>query len=368
MSFFRDQSMRFRFNAVTLVMIVLITLAKMGCDVIPNPVGAPAARFVNIAEPSTDSPALAKSFEAALFDTIAGRVGHHGGTIAAFDDDALLAAWYSYRGPEELDGAAIFLSRKSHGDENWSTPVELTGLPDPAANPLLVVDGDRVRLFFAHAPLQWWSASLWLAESQDRGVTWSTPAQLPLPAGANVRNPPIKFDDGSLLLPAYSDFWLNGLMLREDRNVPWRVNAVYGPEDDILLQPAVAQIDGDSLLLVGRNRGGAKLLYATSDDRGETWSAARRSPLPNPDSAASLTQLQDGSLLLIFNDDPELRTPLVAMVSSDGGISWSGRTVIAEGAGAFSYPSVVQASNGNFHVTYSENRTRIVYQVWEQTN
>jgi len=344
-------------------------VAISACDILPNQVGTPQVYFDSVADAATDVPALSLLIESSLFESIPERIGHHGATLAMLNDGRMMAAWYSYRGPEELDGASIYLATKAPDATVWSAPCLVPDLPEPAGNPLLVVRDERVQLYFAHAPLQWWSSSVWLTESDDAGESWSSARPLALPAGANLRNPPIQLDDGQMLLPAYSDFWLNALVLRglNSDGDQWQVGAVYGPNDDILLQPAVVELTDGSLLMAGRNRGGEKILYATSPDRGATWTTTQRGNLPNPDSALALTRLRDGRLLVIFNDSVTDRTPLVALVSDDDGVSWSGRTVLADGLGAFSYPSVVQAADGALHVTFSQNRERIVYQVWRVT-
>ncbi len=350
----------------TIVVMCVCVFSTGACDILANPVGVPDAYFEIIADSLNDAPALDLLNESFVFESIPDRIGHHGATLAILDDGRLMTAWYSYRGPEELDGASIFTAFKEANATDWSAPMEVPDLPSPAANPLLIVRDGRVQLFFAHAPFQWWSSSVWLTESDDVGATWSAARQVALPAGANLRNPPIQLGNGTTLLPAYSDFWLNALVLRasDTDGATWNVNAVYGPDEDILLQPALVELSEGTLLMAGRNRGGGNLLYATSADYGATWTGARRGKLPNPDSALALTQLRDGRLLIIFNDSDTQRTPLVAMVSSDDGVSWLGRTVLADGAGAFSYPSVLQTTDGMLHVTYSRNRDQIVYQTW----
>jgi hypothetical protein len=54
-----------------------------------------------------------------LFDSMADKVGSHAPTITAFPDGELLVAWYSYSGPGELDGSAIYFARKPSGADRW---------------------------------------------------------------------------------------------------------------------------------------------------------------------------------------------------------------------------------------------------------
>lgn len=296
-----------------------------------------------------------------IFDRIDGRIGHHGVTVAAFDNGDLLAAWYSYKGPDELDGATIFTSRLNAGASGWTAPLAIEGLPDRSANPLLFVDGETVHLLFAHAPHLWWSASLMQCESVDGGERWSAPRNVGAGLGSNVRNPPIRLDDGSWLMPAYSDFWLNGFLLRSTDGVNWSRGATLAGEgENALLQPAIARTDdGDALLMVARNRGGRRIYAAASVDAGLTWTRPVGRVFPNPDSAVALKRLADGSLLMVFNDSSTDRTPLVLVRSTDGGATWAERRVIAGGDGDYSYPTIVQGSDDRVHVFYSVDRLRI---------
>ena len=56
-----------------------------------------------------------------VFHQIAGTSGCHAPTITNLPDGGLLAAWYAYSGPHELDGSGIYAARRSSGG-NWSAP------------------------------------------------------------------------------------------------------------------------------------------------------------------------------------------------------------------------------------------------------
>lgn len=284
-------------------------------------------------------------------------------TVVTLDNGDLLAAWYSYKGPGELDGAAIYTARLASGQSDWTAPRMIEGLPDPSANPVLFDDGETLHLLFAHVPLAWWSATLMQCDSTDGGETWSAPRDVGAGLGSNVRNPPIQLSDGTWLLPAYSDFWLNGFLLRSTDGLNWTRGATFvGTGGSALLQPAISRTDdAGSLLLIARNRGGRRIDAAASDDAGETWTQPVETDLPNPDSAVALKRLADGSLLMVYNDSTNARSPLVAIQSTDGGATWGNRLVIAEGDGSYAYPAIVQAANDRVLVFYSENRERIVW-------
>jgi predicted neuraminidase len=87
--------------------------------------------------------------------------------------------------------------------------------------------------------------------------------------------------------------------------------------------------------------------------------------LPNPDSGLDAIRLADGRLLLAFNDSQHGRENLRLAVSTDEGRTWTRTATIAEEAGAeFSYPFLMQASDGDVHLVYTWKRTAIRHVVF----
>jgi predicted neuraminidase len=81
--------------------------------------------------------------------------------------------------------------------------------------------------------------------------------------------------------------------------------------------------------------------------------------LPNPDSAVMGLRLQDRGLLLVFNNSSKSRDGLSLALSRDGGERWlvlhRFEADMRDHHGAlenFSYPYVVQSSDGIVHVVY----------------
>jgi predicted neuraminidase len=101
-----------------------------------------------------------------------------------------------------------------------------------------------------------------------------------------------------------------------------------------------------------------RLLVSESKDRGETWTSAVDSEIPNPGSGAEVVVLRDGTWLFIGNDTEEGRHSLAIWMSDDEGRTWRWRRNVAraeEGKGTFGYPSVVEARDGRIHATWSES-------------
>jgi len=96
-----------------------------------------------------------------------------------------------------------------------------------------------------------------------------------------------------------------------------------------------------------------------SYDNGRIWSKPEKTSLRNPNSAVELIRLNDGRLLLVYNDSSVKRTPLVVALSEDDGETWHNVIVLEKEEGEFSYPSAVEHSDGIVHIVYTYKRQAI---------
>ncbi len=294
-----------------------------------------------------------------LFESIPGKAGSHAATITALPDGELLAAWYSYDGPHELDGAAIYHARRPAGGATWSLPQLLVDRPEADGNPVLYSEGEHVWLFQSVVPFGWSTAHIEVQTSEDRGYTWSNPRVITGPIGTNTRYPPIRRADGGLLLPAYDDLLTSSHFFESHDGQSWRLlSTVTSPLPAQIIQPSVVELSDQSLVSV--MRGTAGWLWVTrSSDGGDTWTAARDSGFPNPGSSSQILRLASGNLLLVFNDDTTFRKELTVALSADDGYSWSHQRQFIQSESDVIYPSAVQSADGLIHIVYSYGRDQI---------
>ena len=82
---------------------------------------------------------------------------------------------------------------------------------------------------------------------------------------------------------------------------------------------------------------------------------------PDPGAGVEAIVLRSGAWLLINNDLEQERHSLAVTLSDDEGKTWSCKrhlehdteADVKAGAGSYHYPSIIQASDGTLHATYS---------------
>ena len=221
-----------------------------------------------------------------------------------------------------------------------------------------------------------WSTSRIQAKiSTDNARSWSDASMIEAREGSMVRAHPIALNDDDILIPIYYEAGTDtesvdpastSLFLRFDpRKKTWSTTSgIHSRLGNI--QPAVVQITNDYLIAYCR-RGGdygpradGYLVRTESRDGGRSWSAGTDSQFPNPNSAVDFIRLNNGHLLLVYNDSMSRRSPLTVALSADEDKSYPWRKNIAEGANDFAYPRAIQTSDGLIHVVYTSNRRTVI--------
>jgi predicted neuraminidase len=290
----------------------------------------------------------------------------HASTIAE-TADGLIAAWFG--GTEEGNkDVGIWVSRKS--GNGWGAPVEVAngiqadGNRWPCWNPVLFQPAKGPLLLFykvGPSPRSWWGM---LMTSSDGGRKWSAARRLPDGILGPIKNRPIQLRDGTLVCGSSTEsegrpsVWKVHFERTPDLGSTWeRVGPVNDGAAFAAIQPAMLSLGGDRLKALGRTRQG-RVFQVVSGDGGRTWGAMTATPLPNPNSGIDAVTLKDGRHVIVYNHTEKGRSPLNVAVSTDGD-TWTTVAVLEDTPGEFSYPAVIQASDGTIHTTYTWNRKRI---------
>ena len=330
---------------------------------------------------------------------------NHASCVVELSNGDLLAAWYSGSGERTADDVLIQGAWLKVGDEAWGprfTMADTPGYPD--CNPALFAAPDRtVRLFWPTIlDHRWEGALLKYAVARDdgdrsgpprwtkEGVLHVTPTGFGPAMDRAIRSLPDRVGDasraaldrlsarskeeiyqrlgwmprvhptvlpsGRWLLPLYSDTFDGSLvMISDDRGESWAAGEPMLGFGNI--QPSlVRKADGTIVAFMRDNGEGHKIRVSTSGDEGRSWSAVADSDLPNPGAGIEAIRLASGRWAMAYNDTTKGRYSLALSLSDDEGKSWKVTRHIervAEGLGAFHYPSLLQARDGKIHVTYT---------------
>jgi len=326
----------------------------------------------------------------------------HASTIAETTAGTLVAAWFGGTGERNPD-VGIWVAR--HVGGHWMNAAEVaTGLQSdgtryPTWNPVLFqAPRGALFLFYKVGPSasEWWGM---VTTSADDGRTWNAPRRLADGVLGPIKDKPVVLPDGAWL--AGSDIEGSGhprvqFEISRDAGQTWQVLEPVDPGPGFdAIQPTILLPSRGRIEALCRTKQG--VIAATwSSDTGRTWTPLAATELPNPNSGIDGLTLADGRLLLVYNHSAQLpnwpghgyRYPLDVALSRDG-LKWEHVLTIEDVPRAptnqrgsdvrlsaptraeqldiinlgFSYPAVIQTSDGLVHITYSWNRKAIKHVV-----
>jgi predicted neuraminidase len=314
----------------------------------------------------------------------------HASTIVALKHGELMAAWFGGT-KERAPDVAIWGSRRVNG--KWSIPVELEREKNvPSWNPVLFHTKDgKLWLYYKVGP----SPSEWAAGrmySEDEGKTWSKEERLPAGLLGPIRAKPLILEDGTIVSGSSveaHETWAAWVERSTDNGKTWtkvgpidisrELDAKENPAADPpagapgwaadkgprkyegMIQPSIISLGGGHLRLYARSRTlASKIATADSMDHGLTWTQARFLDMPNNNSGIDAVRLEDGRVVMIYNDTTVGRTPLNLAVSTDGEHFRMFMT-LEDTVGQYSYPAVIQGPEGGLEMTYTWQRKTIKY-------
>jgi len=318
----------------------------------------------------------------------------HGATMIELPNGNLAAAWYG--GIDEImPDVKIYLSIYDQHAKTWSVPVAIEsaehakkslGMVKSIGNPVLYHDRNDYKLFFVAVVTGGWSGGTICMKSSPDLVHWSAPVHVvssPLfDLGMLVRAAPVPFDDGTIALPIYHQL-----------NAKWSAIARVDSEGHVLdiariadarplLQPWLVMTsdkDAVAFLRFSHPHKPFAVTMSKTHDAGTHWSDVVPTPLVHRDSQVSGVLLGDHSLLVFYNGSAWDRRDLSVARTTDGGLHWSwpyhiehdttGNDIVRR---EYSYPYVYRTRDGNIHLLYTWQRTRIRHvtfnEAWVRAN
>ena len=228
-------------------------------------------------------------------------------------------------------------------------------------------------------------------KSSDHGQTWSGPTLLFSKPGSFTRHPLLVLKDGTWLLPLtyVTSFGIgkgaetnySSVELSKDGGNTWTECLIDGSAGKV--QPTAVHYRKEGLVVFYRDRASDHIYRSTSED-GCHWSTPAATVLPNNNASVQAFQLKNGHTVIAFDNSAAnrsgptpvggLRKPLSVALSEDGGATWSavrdieiGRPGYGAAEGAikqpgreeYSYPSILQLSDGRLMIAYTYRRQMI---------
>ncbi len=333
----------------------------------------------------------------------------HSSSVIECPNGDLLACWFHGSGERTADDVVIQGARLEKGSARWSPVFLMADTPDfPDCNPVLFVDQmERLWLFWITVRANAWEQSIlkyrtsedyqragapkwdWqdiillkpgdaFAETIETAFReliteepmWAEYAPLystmiidasrdkaKRQTGWMTRTHPLILPSGRILLPLYSDGYNACLVaISDDNGQHWRASKPIvglGP-----IQPSIVRKKNGVLVAYMRDSGNAphRVLISTSSNRGESWSPAIDTNIPNPGSSLEALVLRDGRWVMVYNDTEDGRHSLAVALSDDEGKTWKWKRHIGKSGNrekSFAYPSLIQGADGMLHLTYS---------------
>jgi predicted neuraminidase len=333
---------------------------------------------------------------------------NHASCLVQTMEGSLLAAWYAGSGERKSDDVVIEGAWRDQQSKRWGPTFLLADTPGyPDCNPSLFAPPDGSLWLFwptildhrwegallkyarcehskvGAAPIPWSSAGVlhvtpkdFASEMKKAIATLSTEEkgkfrarleQLEQHSGDELyqrlgwmpRVHPVVLPSGRWVLPLYSDTFDASIMaISDDRGLTWITSQPLIGFGNI--QPSLVRKNDGVLVAFMRDNGSHhRIRLSTSSDDGVSWSRVADSSFPNPGAGIEAIRLANGHWALIYNDLPRGRHSLAVSVSDNEGANWKWTRHLerdAPGNGQFHYPSMIQASDGSIHVTYTYSR------------
>ena len=287
----------------------------------------------------------------------------------------MLAAWFGGE-KEGANDVAIYMARWN--GENWSQPWQMAAEPGvPLWNPVLhrARDG-AIWLFYKVGPtIPAWTGCYRI--SRNDGHNWSAPAALPAGLLGPSKNKPLLLSNGDVLSGTSAETWHSWSAwaeLSRDDGASWtRYGPICAPpaEEPPMESPLPAtyrgviqptqweSAPGRVRMLLRATRAVGWVCLSDSQDGGRTWGPTRTTTVPNPNSGIDAVRLHNGRVVLACNPVPSGRSPLSLLVTDDDGDTWPERLDLEREPGEYSYPAIIQCSDGRIHLAYTWRRETI---------
>lgn len=345
-------------------------------------------------------------------------VSNHASSLIELSNGDLACTWFagSQEGASDVD---IYLSLKPAGQDHWEMARKISGDPQRSEQNPFLFEMKKGEVWLVHTAqlTRGCTAAEWRAKvergeaqghftmqdtafirywvSRDYCRSFEGPFMLFEKSGSFCRQPFVRLSNGDLILGMWysvadgaegesygGDYAV--VQISGDEGKTWTEYPVPGSRGRVHM--SIVELSENHLAAFFRSRSADCIYRSESKDNGRSWSVPVRTELPNNNASIQAKKLQNGDIVMIYNHsgdpgrDPNKtcwprfsRFPVTVAISRDGGLSWPWIRHIHPGDGwageanrhlnrEFSYPSIMEGSDGNLHMSYTcDGRACIQY-------
>lgn len=300
----------------------------------------------------------------------------HASSLAELEDGSIMAVWFGGTYERHPDVCIWGAVKKNDG---WSRPEILAdgiindSLRYPCWNPVLFKNNNKELILFykvGPSPEEWWGMQ---KKSFDAGKSWSPAEKLPPGFLGPIKNKPVSLPGGRIISPSSTEKgnkWNVHFEISDDDCKSWyKVNADTSTGFKII-QPTLLTLSDKIIIALMRSNQNC-IVSSVSIDAGLNWSKPKQTLVKNPNSGIDAVSLKNGKHLLVYNPAQagkewyEGRSKLFLAISDDGE-NWPNLYKFEDNTkGEYSYPAIIQTTDGKIHLSYTSERKNIQYIMFE---
>lgn len=310
----------------------------------------------------------------------------HSATAVQLASGQLLAMWYGGKREGHID-VALYSATLDPSAQFWSAPKKVLDRYDAAnslnryvkkvGNPVLIKhpQGPLVLVYVTVSMAGWATSRLNMAVSYDDGQSWHNSKRLITTPFFNistlVKNDAVIYADGTIGITAYHE--LKGEYSEIVRvNIEGQVINQYRMTSGTnTIQPSIMVKSANNAIALFRDSGRdiQRVHFTETQDSGKNWSPYEALQVKNPNSAVYGFNDTKQRTWMVFNnstrDAVHSRNNLALAVSENNGKDWRTlyyfeNTELDETVSIkYSYPWVLNAANGQYHLMYTVDRKLI---------
>lgn len=314
-----------------------------------------------------------------MFTVVSDGSGNAYPSIATLPGGRLLCVWSA--------GGNILGAFSTDGGKTWPRGDVIIGTDERDVDPQIVLAQSEVQVYSTTVPLSYGnkvlSCKVWKTTYSYEADKWSGLVLVPKHKQyyCGMVSNSVRLPGGQILrgyawdIPSQQQVGFagegkmdlkSGVLISGDNGETWQ------PSEDIWAQPPKTSKQGTggvcepSMVLLADDsvymllRTADKYHWQSrSDDGGKTWSTPNRSPLTGHNTPSAMCRLKDsGDVVVVWNNDEQVRWPLSVALSSDNCHCWSKPKVLVNTPGSqCSYPGITQADDGAIIVVWQQDRT-----------